>query len=354
MRCCVGIAALGVLPVMLLVSCNPNRPVSAKSAAPQRSAAAAERRLEREVRVTGTVQAVHSFKMLVPQIQGNYSNMTLTHIIPNGSRVKEGDLIATFDSTTQADTLRDAEARFGDLGHQVDQKRAQNRADAEKRAADLQQAESDLAKARLELRKGPVLSEIERLQDEEKARIAAIHVDSLKKSNALHDKADAAALRYLELQRDRQKVAMERDQTNIDKLTIKAPLDGMLAQENVYRSNSMGHPQEGDQLWRGQPLVSIFDPTEMQVRCSVGEPDVSALIPGSTATVYLDAYPDLALPAHFDYASPVASSGFGSPIKSFTAVFHIDKVDAHLLPDLTAAVVIQPPMEAKVSTGGRQ
>lgn len=286
------------------------------------------------------MQAVHSSKILVPQVYGNYSAMSLTHIIANGSLVKEGDVIATFDATTMEDAARDAKAKFDDLGHQVDQKVAQNRADAESRASALKQAESDLAKAQIELKKGPVLSEIDRLKNEENALIARLHVDSLTKSNALHDRADAAALRVLELQRDRQKVNMERAQTNIEKLSVKAPLAGMVALENVFRANSMGHPQEGDQLYRNQPLVSIFDPTEMLVRCSVGEPDIAALQPGAKANVQLDAYPDLVLPAHFENASPVASSAFGSPIKTFRAVFRIDKVDARLLPDLSAAVVL--------------
>ena len=68
--------------------------------------------------------------------------MTLTNLIPNGSMVKEGDLIATFDATQQIDTARDAQAKFDDLGHQVEQKRAQNRADAEKRVSDLQPGRS--------------------------------------------------------------------------------------------------------------------------------------------------------------------------------------------------------------------
>jgi hypothetical protein len=105
----------------------------------------------------------------------------------------------------------------------------------------------------------------------------------------------------------------------------------------------MGHAQEGDQLYRGQPIVSIFDPADMMVRCAVGEPDGAALVPGSKAIVYFDAYPDLALPAHFEFASPVASSAFGSPIKSFTAVFKLDKSDAHFMPDLSAAVVVEAP-----------
>ena len=334
-RCRVRHSLIALL-LFALAACTKPAPTTTHAAGQP----APQERLKREVRVTGTVQAVHSSKILIPQIQGNYSSMTLTHLIENGSSIKEGDVIATFDATNMMDTARDAKGRFDDFGHQVDQKRAQNNADAERRNTELKQAQADLATATQELRKGPVLSEIDRLRIEQRAAIAKSHVESVTKSNALHDTADAAALRVLELQRERQKVAMERAQTNIDKLIIKAPLSGMLAHENIFRANSMGHAQEGDQLYRGQPLVSIFDPTEMQVRCSVGEPDVAALVPGVKASVHLDAYPDLALPAHFEYASPVASSGWGSPIKSFTAVFHIDKGAPQLLPDLSAAVVI--------------
>ena len=330
------------LPVslLLLTSCGrPTQPVHAASPKvvplPQDE--------KREVRVTGIVQAVHSSKVLVPQIAGNYSRMTLTHIIPNGTQVQADDPIASFDATAQMDAARDAQAKFDDLGHQADQKRAQNRADREKRATDLLQAQADLAKAEIDLRKESVLGEIEKLQDQEKARIARVHVESFKKSNAFHDQADDANLRYMELQRDRQKVAMERAKANIDKLEVKAPLAGMAAQENLSRGNSFGHAQEGDQLWRGQALVSIFDPTEMMVRCNIGEPDIAAIVPGGKAKVYLDAYPDLVFPAHVEFVSPVAAAGLGTPIKTFVAVFRIDKTDPHLLPDLSAAILIEPP-----------
>ena len=42
--------------------------------------------------------------------------------------------------------------------------------------------------------------------------------------------------------------------------------------------NSMGKPQEGDQLFTGQPLVRIFDPSQMVVDTVVGEPDGAARV----------------------------------------------------------------------------
>lgn len=341
----------GAIPLLLLASCT--RPTPEVAHAASSGSTTDVQRVKHEIRITGTLEAVHSSKVLVPQIFGQGGAMTLTKLIPNGSEVKQGDLIAVFDSTQQADNARDAQAKFDDLGHQVDQKAAQNRADAEKRAADLRQAEADLAKAQIELQKGPTLSQIELLKDEVKVKAAGEHVDSLRKSMALHDKSDAAALRILELQRDRQKVALERARSNMAKLELHAPLAGVVAHQILYRNNSMGHAQEGDQLYRSQPIVSIFDPTEMLVRCAVGEPDGAALAPGAKATVYLDAYPDLTLPAHFEFASPVASSALGSPIKTFGAVFKLDKSDPHLMPDLSAAVVIMEPPAAQPASGSR-
>jgi HlyD family secretion protein len=268
--------------------------------------------------------------------------VTLTKLIPNGSAVRKGDFVALFDSTQQADAARGALAKFEDLTHQVEQKRAQNNADAAQRLSDLRQAEADLAKAKIELRKGPTLSEIERQQNEVRAAIAEKHVESLRRSMAAHDRADAAALRILELQRDRQKIALDRAWSNKEKLEIHAPLAGVVAYQSIYRNNSMGHPQEGDQLYRGQAMVSIFDPREMMVRCAVSEPDGAALRPGARALVYLDAYPNFVLPAHLEFASPVAASALGSPIKTFTALFKLDKTDPQVMPDLTAAVVLEP------------
>jgi multidrug resistance efflux pump len=335
-----GVVALIVTLFLILPGCRRTQPQTAFAASPPASTPPAKQ----EVRVTGIVQAVRYTSVQVPRITGAQGGrVTLTRLIPNGSKVNAGDLIAEFDRTDQLDNARGAQARYEDLGHQVEQRRAQNRADAAKRAAELQKADADLAKARLQLQKGPLLAEIERLKAEVRSEDAANHVASLKKSNLEYDRADAAALRILELQQERQKVNLERALGNAEKLQIKALLSGMVAMENVWRNNSMGHPQEGDQLWGGQPLMRIFDPTEMAVRAQVGEPDGAALTPGCRAIVRVDAYPDLAFPARFESGSPVAASALGSPIKTFSAMFRLEKTDKHLLPDLSAAVIVPGP-----------
>jgi hypothetical protein len=134
-----------------------------------------------------------------------------------------------------------------------------------------------------------VLAEIEKLKDEEKR--PALPPSTWKASKSPTPSMIRPMTRpcaIMELQRDRQKVAMERAQTNIDKLDVKAPLAGMVAQENLSRGNSLRHAQEGDQLYRGQPLVSIFDPTEMRSAAisasPISPPSCPAAKPRSTST----------------------------------------------------------------------
>jgi HlyD family secretion protein len=298
--------------------------------------------LKNHVRATGTIRAVHSVLVQVPRIEGQGGNITLARLVPNGVIVKNGDLLAEFDRTNEQKLLRDAQAKFDDLKHQVEQKIAEHKNNVEKRASDLQQAEADLKKAEIEIRKGPILSNIDQQKNQVKLDDAKAHVASLKLSSQSHDTAEAAEIRILELQRDRQSVAVDRQHTNLAKLSLHAPLNGMVALENTYRNESMGHAEEGDQLWGGSPLLRLFDPTDMEVELSVGEPDGAVLVPGTTAIVHLDAFPQLTFTAHFISASPIATSSMGSSIKTFSARFRLDQRDPHLLPDLSAALDIEP------------
>lgn len=309
---------------------------------PVAKAASAPGGSSRIIRATGTIRAARVYSIQVPQLQGQGGRLTLIKLARSGAKVDKDDVIAEFDRTRQLDDMLDARARQDDLGHQVEQKRAQNDSDAEKRLTDIRQAEADLEKAQLQLRKGPILSEIDRLKNEARAEGTRARLAHLRKAHELRLAAETAALRVVELQRDRQKVALERATTNTEKLLVRAPLAGMIALDNTWRGGSMGPAQEGDQLYTGQPLLKIFDPSEMLVQTMVNEPDSRLLGASARAMVQLDAYPDLTFEGRFESASPAASAAIGSPIKTFTVIFRLANIDARLLPDLSAAVLIRP------------
>ncbi len=286
------------------------------------------------------MQALESYSVRVPQITGQSSRVTLTRLIPNGSKVGVGEVLAEFDRTAILDEVLATEAKLAETGHQVTEKKAQIRSDRAKREATMAEARAELQKAQLQLRKGPILSEIDRLKNEAKAKTATERLASLEKSGGFRAQAEEAALHGLELKRERQQVTLERLKSNLERLVIRSPHAGMVALESVWRSGSMGPPQEGDQMWPGQPVLRLFNPEKMVVDASVNESDFAAVRPGVKAKLYLDAYPGAEFVAELVTASPIAVAGLDSPVRAFSARFRVTSEDRRLLPDLSAALEI--------------
>ena len=153
---------LSVVAVSLLCSCAISEPPSDEllPAVPTSSAGVGNSPTTRTIRLTGVLDAVRSTRVVVPQLTGPSRQMTLTRIIPNGSEVAAGDIVAEFAGVEQIDLARESAARFEDLSFQVRQREADNIANLERRRSAVQQAEADLAKALLEVSKAEILSVI--------------------------------------------------------------------------------------------------------------------------------------------------------------------------------------------------
>ena len=295
-----------------------------------------------ELRATGKTRAVKETGVLVPAIAGQSGRMTLAAIVASGSMAKEGDILAEFDPSRMVDSTREIRARLEDFSNQYTQKVAENRASVEKRNQEMTEGRAEQAKAELQIRKGSVLPEIDRMQAEIKADDARQRVASLEKSQKLRVQVDAMALKTLEVKRDRQQTALDRAISNLERMSVKAPISGMVAVEGVNRGSGMQPYQTGDMMNSGQSLLRIFDPSQMNVIAAVGEPDGAVLKEGAVVDVRLDAYPDLALKGRLVSWSPVAAAvSYGSPIKQFIAVFRVEKTDPRILPDMAAAVVFR-------------
>lgn len=326
----------------LLVSCSPGPSPADPPASGTPELASVDRAgYSRTIRLSATLDAVRSTRVVVPQLTGPNPRMTLTRLVPNGEGVSAGEVIATFDPVEQIDMARQSSARYEDLAFQVRQKEADNAAARERRRSQAEQAEADLARALLEVSKAEVISPVEAEQNELRAEKARLALESLGRTQPEEERRDQAALRVLELRRDRERANFERAEANLERLQVRAPIGGMVALATRYSGGTVIRPQEGDQMTRNNALLGIFDPTEMLVRANVAEPDGAWLHPGLEAIVYVDAYPDLALRARFESASPVAAPALSRPVKTFSAVFRLEESDPRLMPDLSAAVVFE-------------
>jgi len=302
------------------------------------------------VRLTGKTQAVLSRAILAPILSGQQvSTLTVIKLIPSGSRVKRGDVLAEFDRQAQLRDFVDKQAQADDQNGKVLQAEAAELAAKAKDQTELEQAESALSKAELEMKKLELLSRIDAEKAQQTLDEAKATLTQLKETFLLKRKAAAAAIRVLEIQRDRTRETMTHAQTNAALMQIRSPIDGIVVYNTIWKEGTMGEVQEGDQVRPGVPFMQVVDPSVMEVHVQVNQEDLAALQVGEQARVHLDAYPDLAFNARLDSIDPMGKRGdFSASVRNFSATFSIQGNDPRLMPDLSAAVDVERPATAQM------
>jgi len=304
------------------------------------------------LRLKGTTEAVQSRAMVAPLLAGQQvGTLTIIRLALAGTKVKKGDLLVEFDRQAQMRDFVDKQAEYAKLVQQVAGERAKESAARAKDETELKTAEDNLRKMELELQKAEIVSRIDAEKNQENLDEAKATFQQLRETFDLKRKAAEAAIRILEIQRDRTQQTMLHAQANADLMQIHSPLDGVVVLNTIWKQGTMGEVQEGDQVRPGVPFMQVIDPSAMQVRVLANQQDFPSLQVGQTAKVRLDAYPEMVFPAKLEQVAPIGEGGdFSSKLKSFVVIVSIEGNDPKLMPDLSAAVDVDVSKQNAVST----
>ncbi len=297
----------------------------------------------RKLRLHGTVGAVQSYGVLAPRLAGQMaSTLLITKIVRNGARVHQDDILVEFDRQNQMKNVLDRQAEYDNYVQQIKKKQADQASARVADDTDLKGAEVDLQTARVEMRKNDVIASFQAEINKQNLAEAEAKLKQLKDTYALKREAEAAELRILEIQRDRAQKAVEYAQKNIEKMTIRSPLDGMVVLSPMYKGTRMVDPQEGDEVRPGGGIMLVVNPSAMQVTARLNQVDLGQVHLDQAAEVLLDAYPDLVFPGRIERIGAIGTtSSYSKRIRYFSAVVSIQGSNPKLLPDLTAAVDVQ-------------
>jgi HlyD family secretion protein len=329
------VAAL-IVGALLFAAFRAKTPSTQKAAQPSNT----NSRSVRTLRLKGTTEAVRMRAILAPVLAGQYvATLTITKLTPAGTNVKQGDILAEFDRQAQIRDFIDKQAEYDKLVNQVSDEQAKEDAARAKDETEIKQAEDNLSKAQLEMQKAEIVSRIDAEKAQEDLEEAQATLAQLRETFALKRKAAGAGIRILEIQRDRTQQIMVHARADADLLQIRAPLDGIVVLNTIWKQGKMGEVQEGEQLRPGNPFMQVVDPCVMQVRILANQEDFLSLRTGQPARIHLDAYPDLVFPGRLEEMAPIGRSGdFSSRLRAFAVVFSLAGRDVKLMPDLSAAV----------------
>jgi HlyD family secretion protein len=262
--------------------------------------------LVREVRATGHVEAVTTVQVGA-EISGRIASVNVDY----NSRVRAGQILASFDRTMLAAQLAQAQATL-----------AASRAALEQARTDRTRTDADLARAeRLHAQK--ILSDAD--------------FDNTASTARLNQQRVTAAEAQVAAQQQAYNVA----RTNLDHTLVRSPIDGIVITRNIDRGQTVASALQTPVLF-----TVAADLRKMQVVAAVDEADVGELATGQAATFTVDAYPDRVFQGAVTEVrnSPVVVQD----VVTYGTVLQVDNTDLALKPGMTASVHIRTAAAAHV------
>ena len=242
------------------------------------------------VPAVGYLEATKASPIAVPRVPTGA--LKVKSVMDEGSIVAEGDIVVVFDDTQLNIDHDNHMASFRSTSRRLDRNDVQSViedgsigvmkqvAQLERDNADAFSIEDEMIYSRLEI--------LEQSVRKEEASETIIFADmSLLLRGQYYDIEE----RILGVERDQVQGNIDRVNTSLGNLVLKAPLGGLIIYKKNWRGSSV---QVGDTLWPGNVIMSIVDPGSTMLAANVLEKDGAGVTVGAPATVRVDARPDIA------------------------------------------------------------
>src|SRR5712692_167306 len=317
------------------------------------------------VQLRGEVKARQSLVLTAPSSAGD---IQIVKLPKNGAPVKKGDIVVLLDTTQLQTTLDQKRSEWKTSEGEIEKARAQSKLTEEQDQTDLLKAKYDVERARLDVKKEEVISQI----DAEKNKLAladAGHRLRESEQKLASDRLGVGAdIEGLKQKREKALFEVRQAETNIARMTLRAPVDGVATLLPNFRAGGFfgNSPEfkEGDRAWPGASIVELPNLATLYMAVRVDETDRGRLATGQTASVRVDAIPDRELKARVSDISPMAKPDFSNwpPAKNFDVGLELGDAEQRLRPGMSATVRVAAdrvpnsiliPAEAVFQHGGR-
>ena len=140
----------------------------------------------------------------------------------------------------------------------------------------------------------------------------------------------------------RLKERLDKNQKEIDKMTVKAPSPGIVLYGDPEQPWNRDNIRLGGEIWGGMVLITLPDLRVMQVKLSVHEADVNKLKEGQKCKVTMDTYPGVVLDGEVTKIASIAGSG-----NPWDRDPEVKKFDVSVTLADTSALQLKPGISAK-------
>lgn len=253
----------------------------------------------------GTLEAVNS-KVIISSVTGK-----IIKLIPEGSVVKQGDVLVELDTTEMQRDVRQAELAYQNALADVEKAKsdlemlkASNETDRRKTQAQYDFDKNELDRSKQELARQQRLADkklvpgsaVDKAEFDVRSKELALtksEMDIELKNKDLKNKEDQqmAVIRKVEFAGNIAQATLDEAKAKLNNTQIKAPADGMVVLSDFWSGDSRRKYKEGDMASPKGAICQLPDLSSMMVQVKVGEADAPKVRLGLPVKVRLEALP---------------------------------------------------------------
>src|SRR5579859_2967159 len=253
--------------------------------------------LEIKVHANGELNATHTMMLAAPAVGGGA--LQITRLSAGRLPVKKGDVVIEFDPSEQRYKLEQSRSEL----LQAEQEITKAKADAAVLKAQdkvaLLKARYDVRKAEIDVQKKEIVSALDAAKNDAALKQAKQLLAETEGNIESHNKSGQASVYLAQEKYNKSKLEMEQAQQNIDKMSVTAPMDGLISiQKNMDASGgfyftgmSVPDYHAGDQAQPGSAIAQVVDPTELELKAKINERNRGNVKQGQSVEVVFDALP---------------------------------------------------------------
>jgi len=309
-----------------------------------------------ELRATKFVSIMGPANMQQAEV---YQGVKITTMVPEGTVVKEGDVVADLDRSPLAAKITDVTLALTKAQAQYEQAMLDSTLNLSKAREEMRTMELAMEERRIGVEQAKYESPSVKRQADIDMEKATRALAQAKLDYVTRTEQAKAKMREVGADFDRQKNKLKIVQDVMANFTIKAPADGMV----IYVKEWNGKKKTvGSQVSPWEPTIATLpDMNHMESVTFVNEIDVRKVAKGQSVTITLDADPTRKLKGTVVEVANVGEQRPNADAKVFEVKVTVEQADSTLRPGMTTGNgvltftqkdALYVPLEAVVSDSG--
>jgi len=285
----------------------------------------------------GELEAINAINISSPSISWRYGgNMKISYIVKDGTEVNAGDTVVIFDPSEVNKGIVDAQGKIEISTAELEKLKAQQESDLEELKADYEitRISHEISKIRFE--QAEYESEIKKKEIQLNLEKAAIALERAKEQIDNRIKINVEEIKQKKLSIEQDMVRLNEATDALRQLTVITPSPGIAILNRSWQSGNKY--QVGDQVWTGQPLISLPDLSQLKATVRINEVDIAKIVRGLSVEIRPDAFSESKFTGTVKEVANLAVNKQGSTkIKVFPVEIYLNETHKDLLPGLTVS-----------------